>query len=148
SLGQPAQPLPEYLKKAAERALDNAALVLAVDMADSVSPVPVKDKLASLQSLSESKGNLDELAKLLADVQGVTFSVTVEDQFMGKLQFDFGTAPGLLSKLGKGIVIDVFSRRGILFPELRDWQSAVQGKSLVLSGPLDAGTVLNVLSFL
>jgi hypothetical protein len=148
SLAQPAQPLPDYLKKASERALDNVALVLAVDMADSVSPVPVKDKLASLQSLSESKANLDELAKLLADLQGVTFSVTVEDQFMGKLQFDFGTAPGALNKLGKGIVLEVFSRRGILFPELRDWQSAVQGKSLVLSGPLDAGTVLNVLSFL
>src|SRR5262249_54315864 len=71
SLSQQAQPLPDYLKKVSERTLDNAALVLAVDMADSVSPVPVRDKLASLQSLAEAKTNLDELAKLVADVQGI-----------------------------------------------------------------------------
>lgn len=147
SLGQPAQPLPEYLKRVAERALDSTALVLAIEMADSVSPVPVREKLATLQSLAGANINLDELAKLAADVQGVTFSVTLEDQFMGQLQFDFGTAPGLLNKVGKGMVIEVFSRRGIMFPELRDWKAAVQGKAFVMTGPLDAGSVVNLLSF-
>lgn len=147
SLPQPAQPLPEYLKRTAERALDSSALVLAVDMADSVSPVPVKDKLASLQSVAEAKASLDELAKLIADVHGVTFSVTVEDQFVGHLQFDFGTAPTALGKIGKQMVVEMFSRRGLLFPELRDWKASIQGKSFTLSGPLDARSVVNVLSF-
>lgn len=147
SLGKPMQPLPEYLKRVAERALDSTALVLAVDMADSISPVPVKDKLASLPSLAQAGANLDELAKLVADLQGVTFSVTLEDQFMGELQFDFGSAPALLNKIGKGIVIDVFSRRGIMLPELRDWKSSVQGKAFTLAGPLDASSVVNLLSF-
>lgn len=147
SLSQPAQPLPDYLKKVVERALDGTALVLAVDMADAVSPVAARDKLATFKSLADARSGLDELAKLVSDLRGVSFSITVEDQFMGQLQFDFGSAAGALSQVGKGIVVEAFSRRGILLPELREWKSSVQGKAFVMSGPLDCSSVINLISF-
>src|SRR5262249_47008689 len=112
SLSQPAQPLPDYLKRTAERTLDAAAVVVAVDMADVVSPVPAAEKLGSLPSVANAKVNPEELAKLMSDLHGISFTVTVEEQFMGQLQFDFGSPAGMLSKSGKGLVIDAFSRRG------------------------------------
>ncbi|MBI3864748.1 MAG: hypothetical protein HY290_22960 [Planctomycetia bacterium] len=147
-LTKPAQPLPDYLKKTVDRTLDGAALVLAVDMVDSISPVSAKTKLGSLPSLANAKAELDALSQLIGDLHGVTFTVSVEDQFMGELRFDFGSAAGPLNKAGKDLVVEAFSRRGLLLPELREWKGGVHGKSYVLDGPLDASSVINLLAFL
>jgi hypothetical protein len=147
SLSQSSQPLPEYLKHAAERALDGTALVLAVDMTDTVSPVQAAAKLATLKSVSAAKTNPENLAKLLGDLRGMTFTVTVSDQFMGHLQLDFGSSPAMLAETGQGMLVEACSRRGILLPEMREWKSSVEHNAFVLSGPLDAISVVNLLSF-
>lgn len=146
-LGQAPQPLAEYLKRAAERTPDGTALLLAVDMADTVSPVQAAEKVATLKSVSAANVNPDNLAKLMGDLRGITFTVSVSDQFIGHLQLDFGTPPTLLSESGRGIPVEACSRRGILLPELRGWKAAVDGKTYVLSGPLDAISVVNLLAF-
>ena len=146
SLSKPAPALPDYLKRAAEKAADDAGLVLAIDMADTVSPVPLKEKLATLQSLADAKINLEELAKLFGELEGITFSVTLEEQFQGRLQIDFGAAPTLLQRAGKAVVLEALGRRGVLLPEMREWEGHVEGKSLVLSGPLNAMSIVNLLT--
>ncbi len=146
SLSKSAQALPDYLKRAAEKSADDAGLVLAIDMADTVSPVPLKEKLATLQSLADAKINLDELARLFGELEGVTFSVTLEEQFQGRLQVDFSAAPTLLQRAGKPLLVEALGRRGILLPEMRDWEGHVEGKSLVLSGPLNALSIVSLLT--
>jgi hypothetical protein len=145
-LSKPALPLPDYLKRVLDKAADDVPLVLAIDMADSVSPVPLKEKLESLESLASAKSNLEELAKLFGGLDGITFTVTLEEQFQGRLQIDFSDAPKLLNKVGKALVLEVFGRRGILLPEMNSWEGHVEGKALVLSGPLNAVSVVNLLS--
>lgn len=146
-LGQAVQPLPEYLKRAADRALDGTAMLVAVDMADTISPVQAAEKVATLKSVSAAKLNPEALGKLLGDLHGITLSVSVKDQFMGELKLDFGTAPTLLRETGQAIVIEALARRGMLLAEMRDWTGNVDGKSFVLSGPLDAISIVNLLAF-
>lgn len=146
SLSKPALPLPDYLKHASETAADDVALVLSVDMADAVSPAPLKQKLETLQCVADGRINLDELVKTLGELQGIMFAVTVEEQFQGRLQIDFGTAPTILTRIAKPFVIEIFGRRGILFPEMHTWEGHVEGKSLVLSGPLNAMSIVSVLT--
>jgi hypothetical protein len=145
-LSKPALPLPDYLKRVVEKAADDTPLVLAMDMADTVSPVPLKEKLATAGSLAEAKINLDDLARLLGELQGITFTVELEEQFQGRLQFDFTAAPTLLNRVGKAFVLEVFGRRGILLPEMKSWEGHVEGKALVLSGPVNAMSIVKLLS--
>jgi hypothetical protein len=146
-LGQAPQPLPDYLKKAAERALDGTALTVAVDLADTISPVQAAEKVATLKSVADAQIKPDALAKLLGDLHGFTFSVTVKDQFIGELKLDFGAAPTLFSVAGRDMVVETFARRGMLLAEMRDWNGKVDGKSFVMSGPLDAISVVNLIAF-
>jgi hypothetical protein len=145
-LSKPALPLPEYLKRVVEKAADDTPLVLAIDMADTVSPVPLKEKAQTLASLAGAKASLDDIVKLLAGIEGITFTVDLEEQFQGRLQFDFAAKPTLLNKLGKAVVLEVFGRRGILFPEMREWEAHVEGNALVLSGPVNAVSISNLLT--
>jgi hypothetical protein len=148
SLSKPAEALPEYLKQTTEKSANDAALVLAVDMTDGISPVSVRPKLATLRALAGSKGDLDRIVQLVSDLRGVTFSVSVAEPFAGQLQFDFAAAASPLAKMGKEMAVEIFSRRGILLPELPEWKSDVKDNSLLLSGPLGAGSVIDLLSFL
>ena len=146
SLSKPALPLPDYLKRVVQFADDDTPLVLAIDMADTISPVPLKENLGTLESLGDSRVDLDKLVKLVGDLEGITFTVVLEEQFQGRIQFDFTSAPTLLQKTGKGLVLEVFGRRGILLPEMNGWEGHVEGKALVLSGPLNAVSIVNLLT--
>src|SRR5262249_23705912 len=73
-LTKPALPLPDYLKRVLDKAADDVPLVLAIDMADSGSPVPLKEKLESLEGLASAKSNLDELAELFGGGDCLHFS--------------------------------------------------------------------------
>lgn len=146
SLSKAAVALPDYLKHASEKAADDVALVLAIDMADSISPVPLKEKVSTLQSVTTGKVDLEALAKLFGGLEGITFSIIVEEQFQARLQIDFGAAPTLLNKSGKAIVLEILGRRGILLPEMRDWEGHVEGKAMVLSGPINAMSIVSLLS--
>ncbi len=146
SLTKGAVPLPDYLKRAAERTSDNAPLVLAIEMVDAVSPIPLKEKMATLQSLAGTKIDLGALAKLFGEIQGITFSISTEEQFQGQLQIDFSSAATLLQKHGKPVVLEILGRRGILLPEMKEWEGHVEGKALILSGPINAMSIVNLLS--
>jgi hypothetical protein len=140
-------PLSDYLKRVAAKAPDDVPLLISIDMNDTVSPVSAREKGATFESLADAKINLDEVAKLVAGLEGITFTVELEEQFQGRLKFDFSAAPTLLQKVGKALVLEIFARRGILFPEMKGWEAHVEGKALVLSGPFDAMSVVNVLTF-
>jgi len=145
-LSKPALTLPDYLKRVVEKAADDVPLVLAIDMTDAISPIPLKEKLQTLNSLADIKSSLDNLVQLFSGLEGITFTVDLDEQFQGRLQFDFAVAPTLLQKTGKALVIEVFGRRGILLPEMHGWEGHVEGKALVLSGPLNAMSIVNLLT--
>jgi hypothetical protein len=145
-LSKPALPLPDYLKRVVQTADDDTPLVLAVDMTDTISPVPLKEKLATLESVGGAKLDVDKLVNVVSELEGLTFTVALEEQFQGRLQFDFAAAPTLLQKAGKAVVLEVLGRRGILLPEMNGWEGHVEGKALVLSGPLNAVSIVNLLT--
>ncbi|MBS0266240.1 MAG: hypothetical protein JSS02_30200 [Planctomycetes bacterium] len=145
--GKTTQPLPDYLKKTVDRAADNIAVVVAVDVADAISATQAAEKVQTLKAAADAKLDAQLLGKLLGDLMGFTFTVTVKDQFIGELRLDFETAPDLLKIAGRDLVLESLSRRGMLIAEMQKWSGAVEGKSFVMGGPLDAHSVLEVLSF-
>jgi hypothetical protein len=145
-LGQPSQALPGYLKQTAERAIDRTALLVAFDMADSVSPTQAAENVQTLQSVVKAKLNPESLGKLLGDLKGLTFSVSAKERFFGELRVDFNVAPTLIREAGRDIVVEICGRHGILLPEMKEWDWNVDGKAFVMSGPLDAISIVNLLA--
>ena len=59
---------------------------------------------------------------------------------------DARVKPEQPDKVAKALVLEVFGRRGILLPEMNGWEGHVEGKALVVSGPMNAASVVNLLS--
>ena len=147
SLSEPSKALPEYLKRYAERTSQDTAVLVAVEMADVISPVQAVEKVQTLKSVKQANIDPEQLGKLLGELKGITFSVTAKNTFFGELRLEFESAPTLLRHAGRDIIVEACSRRGVLFAEMREWNASVEGKSFVLNGPFDAISVVNLLAF-
>jgi hypothetical protein len=146
-LSQSPAPLPDFLKRQVDHASSRNAMFVAVDMADAISAVQAAEKVRTLKSVADSKLDPEKLGNLLGDLHGITLSVTAKDHFFAELRLNFGSSPTLLRNAGKDILVEICARRGILFAEMRDWNDAVEGNAFVLSGPIDAITIVNLLAF-
>lgn len=137
-----------FLETSITRASDRTALMLAVDMNDVVSGTQASERAASLKSVSGAGLQASVVGTLLSQLRGVSLDVQVRDRLEGKLVIEFETSPKLLREAGKDIVLEILSRRGLMLPELKSWGHSIEGDKLVLTGPMEVSSLIDLMSFL
>lgn len=121
-------------------------LVLALDLEDLIPPEAIKDRLKKVPALKDSKVNLDELAKTIASVQGVKFSVSVKDKPTGKVTVDFGTDASALKDVGKSLLLYALENHGLALEDMDNWKGSANQKSFVLEGDLSRSGLMRLSS--
>jgi hypothetical protein len=135
---EPKVSMTPYLAAGAQRVVDGKyPMVLAVDMADAIDSISLRETLADLPSLASKKVDRDALAKLLATVRGLTMSVA----FGGPppsitIQIDLGGDASPLDGIAAELFRDLASTAGMALEEPIPWQTRIEGKSVVVQGPL------------
>lgn len=137
-----------FLQQVAERAGDKSALVLAIDMADVVSPTQAPEKAGTLKSVVDAGLSNTAVGALFSSLRGVSFDVQVRDRLEGELKVEFNVSPKMLDQAGKPLLLEILGRRGLMLPELKSWGARVDGDNLILSGPLEPSSLIDLLSFL
>jgi hypothetical protein len=140
------QPLSPYLQSVIKRGTTKSPVVLGLDLSDVVSPAGLREQLKSLNSLAGEEAKIEDIAKLLLQIEGVTFIVKAEDQAKGMIRVDFQTPPQILQNLGKPMFVEILARGGANIPELADWKAYVQENTLFMTGKLDKNSLSHVLS--
>ena len=126
-----------YLQQASTRLNDRQAVTIAVDLEDVLSTGVLADKLKRAKSLQGR--NLDEVAKSISSIQGVTISVP-SDSLQATVLIDFPSAPTELLPVAKPFFGEVLSSRGLQLEQYKDWNvtSSNDGKTIQFSGPINA----------
>ena len=140
------QPLSPYLQSVVKRGTVKSPVVLGLDLEDVVSGAGLKDQLKSLNSLAGDDPKIDDVAKLLLQIEGVTFIVKAEDKARGMIRVDFKSSPQILEKAGKPMFVEILGRAGASIPEVADWKAYVQENTLFMTGNLDKNSLSHVLS--
>jgi len=140
------QPLSPYLQSIVARGTTKTPVVLGLDLADVVSGSSLKEQLKSLNSLAGDDPKIDDVARLLLQLQGVTFTVPADGKGKGMFRVDFETSPAILEKVGKAMVVEILGRGGANLPEMADWKAYVQENSLFLTGKLEKDSLSHILS--
>ena len=122
-----------YLQQASTRLNDRQAVTIAVDLEDVLSTGVLADKLKRAKSLQGR--NLDEVAKSISSIQGVTISVP-SDSLQATVLIDFLSSPTELLPVAKPFL----SSRGLQLEQYKDWNvtSSNDGKTIQFSGPINA----------
>ena len=134
---------PEFLAAQANQPEAYLSMMLAVDLNDAFSPVPLAKRLADFESIE----SLDEnaVAKILASAKG--FSVIVGRRSLSEciLTFDFGIAPNTLLPVANDLLHEILNRNGSAVPEIQEWKAKVDGNKLSFQGPVSEDTLFGVL---
>jgi hypothetical protein len=128
--------LTPYLKQAADGAGD-AAVVVAADLADVLSPAVVRYGLSVSPVIARQKvGNLDLLARVVASVRGLTLTATVKDSIAATVRVDFALDPSTFKGVLKDLFLELVEEQGVAIAGMEKWEAKFDEKSMTLSGPL------------
>ena len=135
-----------YLKEAVEEP-DQALIVLAVDLTDTLNRRRVRDWLGGSPSLN-SLPNLDGLASLLAGIHGGRLSLAVDDTISGRLRLDFDAPIGPQSAALKAAILQWLDDAGAQMEVLVGAQATASDKSLTFDASLNERALRRILSLI
>lgn len=124
-----------FLKKSAEESTQFISMMLAIDLRDWLSPSAAKPKLASMDFLRDV--NLDDMSKLLADIQGVKVIVGRRNLDECIVTLEFGSNPKILLPHAAKIFEEVLARSGVSLSEAQGWKATMQDNTLSLRGRIE-----------
>ncbi|WP_182866485.1 hypothetical protein [Stieleria mannarensis] len=138
-----------YLAQAFKYATEvGTPVIMAMDVKDTLSPAEIRNRLSNYEELLGADVNLDELTELLSGVRGITLGVTVVGQSVGAIRVDFDGDAGLVSEIGKPLLIAILQKQGAMIDDIHDWKPAVKGNTFLLQGKLSTDGARRVMSVL
>ena len=79
-----------YLQQAVKLAHGKDHMVIAMDLADLLTPRMVRDRLRRAESLAGKNVDLETFTRVLASARGVTLTMEATDKLLGKVRLDLG----------------------------------------------------------
>ena len=138
---------PGFADRAIFRADAGAQVVLAFDLADSVSPKMVEPWLNSIDVIKKTKTDASLLAPRLASVKSAFLVVKVDQGIEGNLRIDFERDVDYTAQVARQLILDVLEDYGAELPEMKTWTLSFEKKTAVeMRGRLSEESVRKVLS--
>lgn len=123
-----------YLSEAIKFADQNAQIIVAFDLAGVISEQEIAKRLK--ESGAVSKATIDETAKTLASITGLTLGVTVRDKVSGSIKIDFNENPNSLLPVAKDILIAALKKNGMMIDDMDSWNVSPGPNEIFLKGTL------------
>lgn len=139
--------LSQYLQKGASYS-DTAGteIIMVLDLDGVFPPDRVLKYLKGKKALDASAGDRDELAKLIADMQGLRVGIRIGEKLSGKVTLDFDGETAKAEPFLKGIVLEALADAGMRIEDLDAWTPEAKGTTFSLSGELTSSGLRKLLS--
>ena len=138
---------PGFADRAVFRADAGAQIVLALDLADSVSAKMIEPWLSTIDVIKKTNTDPKLLAPRLASVKSAFLVVKVDQGIDGNLRVDFDREIDYTIPVARALILDVLENFGAELPEMKTWTLSFDKKNAVeMSGRLSAESVSKILS--
>lgn len=140
--------LSDYLAEAQTFADAGSPIIVALDLTHVVSPQMVRSRLDSMETLKGKQVDMDQVAKALASIRGISLGVTVQDSMIGAVKVDFSEDITSLNDFAKPLLLEILGNQGMMIDEIESWDVAVSSKRVQLTGPLYASGLRRIFSLI
>lgn len=127
-----------YLFEAYKFANDRGTpVVMAIDLEDAFPIGSIEAQLMQPEStefLKKLGVTVQQAARVISGVRGITLGITFADQPFGKVKIDFKEDINMTPEQAHMTMIHVFSNHGVMLNEFHEWKPAVTGTSISLEG--------------
>lgn len=121
-------------------------IVIAFDLEHMLDPVTIRYRLNGSAALETESSAKTALTLDLQTLQGLVFTVRVQEEASARLQLDFGRQIGPEGSFIQPLVAELLSDAGAYLEELEDAQTNIDGKSVVIEMTLSDESLRRVLS--
>ncbi len=132
-----------YLNQQAKQSETFLSLMVAVDLKDSFSPLPIEQRLADFTSLKAQPPKT--VASILASVKGVSIIIGRRSLAECILAVEFEKSPASLVPIATELLAEILERGGAAAPEVLSWKVKVDGNTISFQGPILEDTLAGVL---
>jgi hypothetical protein len=138
---------PGFADRAIFRADQGAQIVLAFNLANSISPQMVEPWLHSVDVVKSTKTDPSILAKRLATAKSAFLVIKADQAIEGNLRIDFDADVSYTAQVARQLVLTFLEDHGADLPEIKTWtMSFDKGTALEMSGRLSVDSMRKVLS--
>ncbi len=137
---------PRYADSAVFLADRGSQIVLAIDLADAVSPALVEQRLKASDILKRGVYDPQIVAQRLVSLRSAYFAITVGETIEGKIKLDFGLPADYLIAIAKDMLKLALDDAGATLPDLNRWRTSGKDTSIILEGPLTEESTRRILS--
>lgn len=127
--------LSKYLQEAAAVA-GEAPIVVAFDAEDAMDEIRAMHALKGCSAEAMPGGSMEECARVLGSIRGLTFAVQVNDAILGKVKIDFDRSAKPLEGHAKELFVELLNNQGMLIDDFKNWTARVEGSSISIGGPM------------
>lgn len=138
--------LSPFLAKGLEQADSKSHLIVAVDLADSVTAAPIRELLTKFEPLKGKTADQADIADILASVKGVVLTVRVTDKREGALQIDFAKPTAIIQHIAKPLIEEILKTLQISLADLDPWTATASGTSLTMKGEFSQADLRKIVS--
>ncbi|WP_246151585.1 hypothetical protein [Rubripirellula reticaptiva] len=132
-----------FLEARANQPESYLSMMLAIEVSDVFSPVPLAKRLSTFKSIKSKSP--ESVAKTLASATGVSIIVGRRSLSECIVTIEFSTAPGSLKIIAADLFAEMLERSGSAAPEVLTWEVKVDGNNLSLQGPITESTLSGLL---
>jgi hypothetical protein len=133
-----------YLMQRASQPEQYLSLMVAAELKDAFSPVPLAKRLESFDSLKAQPP--ETVARILASVEGVSIIVGRDSLAQCILKVDFTKSPQSLLPIASELLAEILRRYGTAAPEVLTWKATVQDNTMAFQGPITEGSLEGILN--
>lgn len=138
----------DYLGVAAAAVGKGPQAVLALDTTDAIQPHRVRSRLEQSEFVKANNLQVDQLVTLISNLQGVVLQITFTDKAQATAQIDFAVPVTLSESVARGLVLQALQDLQMEIPGTENWECAVSGKAIVLTGDLNESALRRVFSLM
>jgi hypothetical protein len=138
--------LSEFLMEGIAHADRKSHLIVALDLADSVTAPPVRDFLTKFEPLKGKTADQADIADILASVRGLVVTVHVTDKREGSIRVTFGKPTAIMSSVAKPLAEDILRSLEISLGEIDQWSAVASENVLEMKGEFSPGDLRRVIS--
>ncbi len=123
-----------YLTEQAKQPEQFLSFMVAVQLKDAFSPVPLANRLSGYKSLKAQPA--ESVANILASVEGLSVIVGRTSLSQCILRVDFAKSPASLLPIASDLLGEVLEHMGAAAPEVLTWKATAAGNRLSFQGPI------------
>jgi hypothetical protein len=121
-------------------------IIMALDLEHALDPGAIRQNLEHTKAIQGQNIDLDQLARVLASIRGVTLGIRVTTNLSGSLRIDFSEDVSKLQGYAKSLILEKLAEFGLKMDGLYEWDLRAEGTTLFLSGTMSIDGLRRVLT--